>query len=300
MRGNYLEMFHFISELTQQNIEDFIFARTTNIVAAYILIYVAISYFGFKKREVFSDEAVRNTLASVCMLGANVLLLPIILIVSNFLQKSYDSLGIAHVPVDFWSGFPVIAVALIGFAAKDFVDYWNHRLMHTKWVWPIHAVHHSDTHVNGFTAFRVHLFELVYMKLSYVLALSWLGFPPEQIAVIYLFESLHVAYVHIEHDIDHGSLNWLLASPRFHRWHHADNPVIFGKNLANHIPLYDMMFGTYHNPGTCHEPMGALSDAIPDKNVFKLFALPFVLWRKRLAKNFTPSIRRMAQRISML
>ncbi len=66
---------------------------------------------------------------------------------------------------------------------------------------------------------------------------------------MHVVASLHNAYVHFEVDIDHGPMNWLIASPRFHRWHHADFPPAYGKNLANAIPAWDMLFGTYFKAG---------------------------------------------------
>jgi sterol desaturase/sphingolipid hydroxylase (fatty acid hydroxylase superfamily) len=266
------------------NFNDFLFSRTTNLVAACIIAVTLINFFVLKKREVMSSSAIRNTLATLMIFGVNILMLPVVLTVSGLALKLYETLKIPHLPASTWESLPFLLVSFIGFAAKDLADYWNHRLMHTKWIWPIHAVHHSDTHVNGFTSFRVHTFELVYMQLSYVLLLTWAGFPSEQIALIYFYQALHNAYVHMELDIDHGPLNWLIASPRFHRWHHADNPAVFGKNLANHFVIYDMLFGTYHNPGTCKDPMGAKSDDIPDHNALKLFALPFTEWRKRFVQ----------------
>jgi hypothetical protein len=98
------------------------------------------------------------------------------------------------------------------------------------------------------------------------------------IVTAYIFASLHNAYVHFEVDIDHGRLNWLIASPRYHRWHHADVPEVYGKNLANIMPIYDIMFGTHYKAGRCDAPMGAERDGIPGTDPARLMLLPFTLW----------------------
>jgi sterol desaturase/sphingolipid hydroxylase (fatty acid hydroxylase superfamily) len=277
-------MTEFFARLMNGDFDAVIESRTTTMVTAFVICMTLIAYFGFRRRDVVSDSAVKNTLATFGLFGCNLLFIPVVFFIVGWVQALYDLLHIPHFSSSIWNGVPVVLALFLGFAAKDFLDYWTHRLMHTKWFWPIHAAHHSDTHVNAFTAYRVHILEGVLMKSSYIFLLTWLGFPSEHVALISLLEVLHGAYVHVEMDIDHGRLNWLLASPRFHRWHHADNPAVFGKNLSNHIPLFDMVFGTYHNPAPCHYPMGALSDNIPDHNFVKLAVLPYTLWKQRIAK----------------
>ena len=255
-----------------------IHAHTTGIVCFFILAFTALAFFVLKRRDVVSDAAVKNTLTTFGLFGFNLAFVPVAYLATGWVQSLYTHLHVPQLPNSVWASLPTLLVMFIALAVKDFVDYWTHRVMHTKWLWPVHAVHHSDSHVNGFTAYRVHILETVVMKSSYIFLLTWMGLPKEHVAAIALFEALHSAYVHLEADIDHGPLNWLIASPRFHRWHHADNPVVFGKNLANHIPLYDLVFGTYYNPAACTDQMGALSSKIPDRNILSLAALPFTLW----------------------
>ncbi len=262
--------------------------RNLGMVAAFILAYSLIAYFGLKRRDVIGTAAVNSTLTSFAMFGSNLLFGPVCLVLVVWCQTAYDILEIPHIPATFWQNTSVFVTVVLALVVKDFVDYWNHRLMHTKWIWPIHAVHHSDTYVNGFTAYRFHVFEFVLTRLAYVVFLTWLGFSNLVVALVAIIEALHNAYVHFEVDIDHGPLNWLIASPRFHRWHHADNPAVFGKNLATFMPLFDVIFGTYSIAGRCQEPMGALSDGIAPHNPFKLLVLPFVLWFKRFNK--TPGV----------
>lgn len=242
-----------------------------------------------------SREALLNTLTTFAILAANLLLAPAIYLATHGLQMAYGALHVPSLGPAFWADMPWLVTLLVAIIGKDFCDYWSHRAMHAPLFWPIHAVHHSDSHVNGFTSFRVHALEAIFMQAFYITLLSWLGIPPQIMATAYIIASLYNAYVHFEIDIDHGRLNWLFASPRFHRWHHADLPEAYGKNLANMIPAWDMLFGTYHAAGPCHEPMGLAKDGIPATDPVKLLLLPFAMWGRRLntaAAGFFARLRR--------
>jgi sterol desaturase/sphingolipid hydroxylase (fatty acid hydroxylase superfamily) len=123
---------------------------------------------------------------------------------------------------------------------------------------------------------------------SYTILLTWLGMPADAIGIGALFLTFHNVYVHINVDWGHGPLRLLIASPRFHRWHHADVPEAHGKNLANIFPLFDWMFGTYRVPGPCNAPVGAAG--IPRNDVVKLTLWPLLEWA-RLATPWVDAIR---------
>lgn len=234
------------------------------------------------KRAELSAHAFQNTLTTLFVLAFNVVILICFLRdVDDGLQAAYDALGVPTLDRAFWDGVPFFVTCLVGIAAKDFADYWNHRFMHTSWGWPTHAAHHSDTHVNGFTSFRIHFLESLVMSVSYILLLTWLQIPAA-IPAVYLFWSLHNIYVHLDLDIEHGPLKYLIASPRFHRWHHADVPEVYGKNLANVMPLWDRLFGTYYDGGRCEAKMGALDTGVADKDPVSVIAYPFLEWGRMI------------------
>jgi sterol desaturase/sphingolipid hydroxylase (fatty acid hydroxylase superfamily) len=221
-----------------------------------------------------------NVWTSLLLTAFAVALLPVYLIAVDFLQMAYGALGVPSIPKSFWDGWPVALQVLLFLLALDFTDYWNHRLMHTRWVWPIHAIHHSDSDVNGFTSLRVHLLETLLMRGTHIFFLSWLGFSHIATGAVILFLSLLNVYVHANVDWHHGRFHLLLASPRFHRWHHADATEARGKNLANIFPFYDWMFGTHYNPGPCNAVMG--TPGVPDKSAWQLMVFPFTAWYREL------------------
>jgi sterol desaturase/sphingolipid hydroxylase (fatty acid hydroxylase superfamily) len=257
---------------------------------------LAVLFFGRERRP--SRSALKNSAASLGWVAVNWCMVPVIYWALELTRSLYALLSIQTLPASAWEGVPWPLLLLISLAVKDFADYWNHRLMHTRWIWPIHAVHHSDTHVNFLTSFRLHFLEAIFMGISYVILLTCLGIPPIIGATGAMLLTLHNGYVHIDMDFGHGPFKYLLTSPRLHRWHHADHPKALGKNLANLFPFYDVLFGTYYLPGRCDEPVGARSAQVPPFALLNQFALPFVLWLKmasaRLPFGAIPGARRSA------
>jgi sterol desaturase/sphingolipid hydroxylase (fatty acid hydroxylase superfamily) len=234
----------------------------------------------FGRQQHATEDKVRSYATTAGWMIVNFLAAPICYFAIELLRDAYSLLCIPVLPTSLWDGVPWSLLLLVSVLAKDFVDYWSHRWMHSQWGWPIHAVHHSDTDVNLLTTWRIHFLESVVMDAWAIILLSWMGMPPAIGATAQFLFKLHNAYTHVDVDIEHGPFRYLLASPRFHRWHHADVPEAIGKNLANVVPLYDMIFGTYYVPGRCDAPMGALTDDVPAHEIVAQIALPLARWRR--------------------
>lgn len=249
-----------------------------------------IVYFIAGKKDELSWQAIQNSSATIVVAGINVLAaLLFFQEINAFAQSAYNSLGIPTLPADTWATTPLWIVCIVGIVAKDFVDYWTHRAMHNKWLWPTHAAHHSDTYVNALTTFRVHFLETILMSVSYIVTLTWLQIP-QAIPFVAVLAAIHNMYVHMDLAFEHGPLKYLIASPAFHRWHHADVPEAHGKNLANHMPIYDLMFGTYYYPGRCTEPVGALKSGVEDKDPILIWTYPFRKWGKMLRRRLRRAV----------
>lgn len=222
--------------------------------------------------------------ANILLMLINGALAPVFVILVDLAEASYGELGIPRLQTQTWDTVPVWASILVILLASDFCDYWNHRLMHVlRWLWPIHAIHHSDEHPTVLTSGRVHLLEPLIMQMSYLLLLTWMNLPYEVLGGVAGLRVLHNMYVHMHLDWDHGPLKYVIASPRYHRWHHADDPEIYGKNLANLFPFYDVLFGTYYVPGRCDAEMGA--KGVPT-DAMTLVAWPFVAWTKMIKRRY--------------
>jgi len=60
-----------------------------------------------------------------------------------------------------------------------------------------------------------------------------------------------------------GPLRWVLASPAFHRWHHAARPDAYGKNYAGQLSCLDMLFGTMYLPEGPPPDTYGVEDPVP-------------------------------------
>lgn len=246
-------------------------------------------YFVFGRKAELSKNAFDNTIVTILMTVINTLCAFYFNEEINaFMQSAYGLLHIPTLPAEMWNAIPFALACILGVVISDFSDYWTHRFMHTKWGWPAHAGHHSDSHVNAFTTFRMHYMESVTKNIGLIFLLTWMQIP-EALPIVYVTKTLFTMYTHMDLDINHGPFRYLIASPTHHRWHHADVPAAYGKNLANVVPLFDVMFGTYYMPGPCHAEMGAKKTGVVDTNLWALMIYPFVEWSKLFREVFAQS-----------
>lgn len=269
---------------------------TTPILPVLIALLASLALHVVRKQPA-SNGALSNTLVSIGMwLFGPLLFAAYVHEIMSAVRSLYDSVGIPRLPESIWTGVPAPIIMLITLICHDFCDYWNHRFMHLRWVFPVHAVHHSDTHVNGLTTFRVHGLETVVMQASYILLTSWMNVPDLPAVGLWFLVTLHNCYVHLDLDWTHGPFRHVLASPRFHRWHHADVEIAYGKNLANISPIWDVMFGTYIDPGRCTVPMGSREMDIPSTNLPRLLIWPAIGWGRLIREEIEKRAERQSKR----
>ena len=48
---------------------------------------------------------------------------------------------------------PILAF-ILSFVLVDYLYYWNHRLLHSRWLWRLHLVHHTVTEMQVFETAR--------------------------------------------------------------------------------------------------------------------------------------------------
>ena len=238
--------------------------------------FIGVNFLRGNMRVKWSPLAVKGTLATFAIVAINGLFAPLVITVARAFQDAYDGIGIPQIDPQVWQAMPRWILIPFAILAYDLVNYWSHRALHTKWLWPVHAIHHSDPELTAFTTFRVHVFETLVCMGAFTLLLSWLGLPEDALGGSAVLLGLHNSYQHMDLDWGHGPFRLLIASPRYHRWHHADTPEAHGKNLANVFPFLDVIFGTYYVPGRCEHPVGA--QGVPGNDVTKLMLFPVVEW----------------------
>ena len=71
-----------------------------------------------------------------------------------------------------------------------------------------------------------------------------------------------------------GPLEWVLATPAFHLWHHtASEPQ--NRNFASMLPVWDGLFRTHYLPRGAWPPAYGVSDVLPETVVGQL-VYPFL------------------------
>lgn len=105
-------------------------------------------------------------------------------------------------------------------------------------------------------------------KVAAIVPLYLLGFAPNVLAAYAPFLALYPLLVHANVSWNFGPLRYVLATPGFHRWHHAAEAL--DKNFSGLFPFFDLLFGTAYFP----------KDRRPQKYGLYQEHLPTGFWRQ--------------------
>jgi sterol desaturase/sphingolipid hydroxylase (fatty acid hydroxylase superfamily) len=170
-----------------------------------------------------------------------------------------DAAGLRLIGPDFWSVLPAPLVGFAAVFAGDFAGYWRHRLEHTRFLWPSHAVHHSDTAMTWLALLRFHPFNRISTFVIDNAFLLLLGFPAYALLVSSLVRHHYGFFIHADLPWSYGRLGRIFVSPVMHRWHHSIETEAHETNFATVFSIFDRIFGTYWAPGFPATRLGATS-----------------------------------------
>ena len=172
--------------------------------------------------------------------------------------------GVTDLP---WVSFLIYLVAF------DLLAWTLHWLQHRwGWWWQLHALHHSQEHMTAWTDNRNHLLDDLLHDLIFVSVGLVIGVAPAQFVAV-------VALTQLLENLSHANVRmsfgrWgerLLVSPRFHRRHHAIEPVspstgdrqaaVRGCNYGVLLTCWDQLFRTADF--SAHYPATGLRDQQP-------------------------------------
>jgi sterol desaturase/sphingolipid hydroxylase (fatty acid hydroxylase superfamily) len=132
----------------------------------------------------------------------------------------------------------------------DLTQYWVHRLFHRiPFLWGFHSVHHSTRTMDWLAGSRMHVVEIVALRGITVIPMYALGFHEWALKAYILYIYIHSTLIHANVRFDFGWLKHLIATPRFHHWHHGIEKEAIDVNFAVQFPWLDRLFGTYYLPG---------------------------------------------------
>ena len=175
----------------------------------------------------------------------------------------------------FTQSFPWWAQLGAALLIADLSQYAGHRSYHKfPMLWRFHAVHHSAKTMDWLASTRNHMFDYVATRSVIIIPLYILGFSELVMNIYVVWVSIQALMIHANVNWKFGLLEHLFVTPRFHHWHHSNDPAYVDKNYAVHFPVIDRIFGTYKMPRSWPEHYGILDDDMPH-GVVRQFLYPF-------------------------
>lgn len=194
-----------------------------------------------------------------------------------------------HVRRETWaSALPLPLEILLTLLVADLVGYWLHRAFHRGWLWRSHAVHHSSERLDWLAAVRVHPINDLLGGVVRVVLLVVLGFRPVVLAGVLPVLTAYALLLHANVPWTFGRVGRVVASPMFHRWHHARVVPEWarpdGVNFGGFFVVWDRLFGTFHLPVGVPALETGITEPMPTG---LLGQLAYPLRRPRTSQNAT-------------
>jgi sterol desaturase/sphingolipid hydroxylase (fatty acid hydroxylase superfamily) len=145
------------------------------------------------------------------------------------------------------AGPPTFARFVLAFVLADLAGYWVHRTMHRiPLLWRFHALHHAPKQaaVSWIDAWRQHPVDFLLHGLAVGIPGALLGASLGQLASVVLLRKAFTTLLHARVNWSFGAVGALLASPAFHRAHHADEKADFDRNFGGTFSVWDRLFST--------------------------------------------------------
>jgi sterol desaturase/sphingolipid hydroxylase (fatty acid hydroxylase superfamily) len=176
------------------------------------------------------------------------------------------------------SAFPSAVVVGIVIVARDFFNYWQHRIEHW-FLWPIHAVHHVQTDLHAANGYG-HPLQLISEFLFISVPMSFIETGniafPVQAALLIAVQSM---IIHSPIRLHLGPLRYIFNDNRFHRIHHSVDKAHFDHNFGTVFTVWDQIFHTAWFPARADWPDVGVEGLPPPKAFRDVLLYPLKVLR---------------------
>jgi sterol desaturase/sphingolipid hydroxylase (fatty acid hydroxylase superfamily) len=164
----------------------------------------------------------------------------------------------AVIPAGYYEAVAALPVGLrlvLSLIVGEIGFYWGHRWSHeVPLLWRFHAVHHSAEQMDWLVNTRAHPVDMVFGRLCGLAPIYILGLAVPLTAgggalsaFVLLAGTLWGFFIHANLRWRLGPIEWLVATPAFHHWHHTRREPL-DRNYASLLPVMDRLFGTHYLP----------------------------------------------------
>ncbi|MHB1208031.1 MAG: sterol desaturase family protein, partial [Rhodospirillaceae bacterium] len=168
------------------------------------------------------------------------------------------------------AAWPLWQRVAVGFVIGEIGFYWGHRWAHEiPFLWRFHSIHHSAQKLYFIISSRAHPLDNVFIRLCGMIPACVLGVaspltPAGGVAsaLIVIVATTWGFFIHANLRWRLGPLEWLIATPGFHHWHHTRSGLR-DRNYASMLPVMDWIFGTLYLPRNLWPADYGVDDDIP-------------------------------------
>jgi sterol desaturase/sphingolipid hydroxylase (fatty acid hydroxylase superfamily) len=179
--------------------------------------------------------------------------------------------------------FPFWLRLAIAVLVADFAGYLHHYMRHKIWwMWPFHAIHHSQKELNLFTAVRYHILEYMLTAVIYVFFFGIFTMNPHTVIYYTIFYNWYTKLTHANIKTNFGILRYILVTPQSHRIHHSFLPEHKDKNMGILFSVWDYMFGTQYRKYDEYPDSGIEDETFPHEQEGNMAHLIWTLVKQHL------------------
>ncbi len=211
----------------------------------------------------------------------------IVLISESFVDIILEPLISKQLFAEQIQSLPIVIQIILGAIILDFATYWRHRFTH-YYMWSYHSMHHSAKQISWITGFRLHPVDLLAAMLFTSFILYFLGFSGVGFWGAIIINRLMNYITHMNCNLKFNKpLRYIIASPHYHRWHHATKKEAYNTNFCGSFPFLDLLFGSYYHPEELPDKYGLSpieQKNFPEKSYIGWLTYPFKRTKKLLMK----------------